>query len=171
MQKDSLVHHGIKGQRWGIRRYQNSDGSLTAAGKNRYSTDGGSSQSASSSTSGNSNSSSTSSSSTDRSKWSTSKKSIQNLSDDELKSRINRLNLEIQYKQKMNTIDADKVRGETFVKNTGEAIMGKLLKDTGVSVGGYLINTLAESMGYEGKVVDVSLSKKKDSNNDSSKKK
>ena len=166
MQKDSLVHHGIKGQRWGIRRYQNSDGSLTAAGKNRYSTDGGGSQSVSSTTSGKSSSTS----STDRSKWSTSKKSIQNLSNDELKSRIDRLNLETQYKQKMNTIDADKVRGQTFVKNTGEAIMGKLVKDVGVSVGGYLINTLAESMGYEGKVVDVSL-KKKDSNNDSSKKK
>ena len=30
-----LSHHGIKGQRWGIRRYQNEDGSLTAAGKKR----------------------------------------------------------------------------------------------------------------------------------------
>jgi len=33
---DSLAHHGILGQKWGIRRYQNSDGSLTAAGKIRY---------------------------------------------------------------------------------------------------------------------------------------
>ena len=31
-----LVHHGIKGQRWGIRRYQNEDGSLTDAGRRRY---------------------------------------------------------------------------------------------------------------------------------------
>ena len=29
---DSLVHHGIKGQKWGERRYQNKDGSLTAEG-------------------------------------------------------------------------------------------------------------------------------------------
>lgn len=34
--KDELYHHGIKGQRWGIRRYRNSDGSLTEAGKQRY---------------------------------------------------------------------------------------------------------------------------------------
>ena len=34
---DELYHHGIKGQRWGVRRYQNPDGSLTAAGKERYS--------------------------------------------------------------------------------------------------------------------------------------
>lgn len=33
---DELYHHGIKGQRWGIRRYQNEDGSLTALGKMRY---------------------------------------------------------------------------------------------------------------------------------------
>ena len=32
----SLAHHGIKGQRWGVRRYQSADGSLTAAGKKRY---------------------------------------------------------------------------------------------------------------------------------------
>lgn len=32
-----LYHHGILGQKWGIRRYQNSDGSLTPAGKKRYS--------------------------------------------------------------------------------------------------------------------------------------
>lgn len=31
-----LVHHGIIGQRWGIRRYQNEDGSLTSEGKSRY---------------------------------------------------------------------------------------------------------------------------------------
>lgn len=34
---DEMYHHGIKGQRWGIRRYQNKDGSLTPAGKKRYS--------------------------------------------------------------------------------------------------------------------------------------
>lgn len=30
-----LYHHGVKGQKWGIRRYQNKDGSLTPAGKKR----------------------------------------------------------------------------------------------------------------------------------------
>lgn len=34
-----LYHHGIKGQRWGVRRYQNPDGSLTAAGQKRYDRD------------------------------------------------------------------------------------------------------------------------------------
>lgn len=31
-----LEHHGIKGQKWGVRRFQNADGSLTSAGKKRY---------------------------------------------------------------------------------------------------------------------------------------
>ncbi len=34
--KDSLMHHGIKGQKWGVRRFQNPDGSLTPEGKRRY---------------------------------------------------------------------------------------------------------------------------------------
>ena len=33
---DELYHHGIKGQKWGVRRFQNKDGSLTPAGKERY---------------------------------------------------------------------------------------------------------------------------------------
>lgn len=36
MNKTYLVHHGIKGQRWGVRRYQNEDGSLTPLGKKKY---------------------------------------------------------------------------------------------------------------------------------------
>ena len=44
---NELQHWGIKGQKWGVRRYQNSDGSLTPAGRKRYS-DGGSDRKSSS---------------------------------------------------------------------------------------------------------------------------
>ena len=36
LSSDELQHHGVKGQRWGVRRYQNPDGSLTADGKAHY---------------------------------------------------------------------------------------------------------------------------------------
>lgn len=36
MKSTELYHWGIKGQKWGIRRYQNKDGSLTPAGRKRY---------------------------------------------------------------------------------------------------------------------------------------
>lgn len=35
MTNNSLYHHGVKGMKWGVRRYQNKDGSLTDAGKKR----------------------------------------------------------------------------------------------------------------------------------------
>lgn len=39
MENNHLQHHGVKGMKWGVRRYQNTDGSLTPAGKKRYDQD------------------------------------------------------------------------------------------------------------------------------------
>ena len=35
-EETELYHHGIKGQKWGVRNYQNEDGTLTEEGKERY---------------------------------------------------------------------------------------------------------------------------------------
>lgn len=37
--KESLSHHGIRGQKWGVRRFQNANGTYTAAGRKRYGMD------------------------------------------------------------------------------------------------------------------------------------
>ena len=80
---DELRHHGIKGMRWGIRRYQNKDGSLTAAGKKRKAKLeskldklGGKSEN----------------------EAATRKKSISDLSDDELVQYTHRMTLEKDYR-------------------------------------------------------------------------
>ena len=39
MTENELVHYGIKGMKWGVRRYRNKDGTLTPAGKKRYDQD------------------------------------------------------------------------------------------------------------------------------------
>ena len=37
MSENEIIHYGVKGMRWGVRRYRNEDGSLTPAGRRRIS--------------------------------------------------------------------------------------------------------------------------------------
>lgn len=90
-----IYHWGIKGMKWGVRRYQNSDGSLTPAGKKRYSD-------SPSSTTSPSKKKFTSSQKTDKKdekevSEQKKKKSISEMTDAELNEAINRLNLEKRY--------------------------------------------------------------------------
>ena len=82
-----IAHHGIIGMKWGVRRYQNKDGTLTNAGKTRYSTDGDADSPAPNSGTGK--------------KTDTSSKSVSEMSDEELRSRLNRINMEDQYNAAM----------------------------------------------------------------------
>ena len=120
MQSEELAHHGILGMKWGVRRFQNKDGSLTAAGKKRYGSDG---DEADSSGSGGKA----------QGKKSRPKK-ISEMSDAELRQRLNRLQMEKQLKQLMSEQEAEKQKkGESFVKKTAKdfiqtAISGRVEK-------------------------------------------
>lgn len=76
MTNEELIHYGIIGMKWGKRRYQYKDGSLTPEGRKRYADDN-----------------------SDDYNKAHSPKSVKSMSDAELKARLNRLNMEKQYKQ------------------------------------------------------------------------
>ena len=100
--KATLEHWGIKGMKWGIRRFQNPDGSLTAAGRKRYSdsAEGGKSTSASNkskSKSSSGKSSGKSSISSDDKEDPVIKKKVSDMTDAELNTAINRMQLEKRY--------------------------------------------------------------------------
>lgn len=82
MEQKYFVHSGVKGQKWGVRRFQNKDGSLTPAGKKRYKPFSRKSDKYH-----------------DDYKRAHSKKSVKEMSDSELRERNNRLNSEKQYKE------------------------------------------------------------------------
>lgn len=99
-----LYHHGTKGQKWGIRRYQNLDGSLTEEGKRRYgSVEGLEAAAKSNKTAGDvtkelTNMVGAAQKLTDTQKGSkVIKKDYSNLTDDELQKRVRRLSLEKSY--------------------------------------------------------------------------
>lgn len=169
MKSDELYHHGIIGMKWGIRRYQNKDGSLTPAGRKRaaklaseYSkvtgenissnrSSGGSSSNSSSSGDNQNNSNFGGKSSGGRggsSKSSSGSKTVKEMSNEELASRIERLRLEQAYAQ----LNPRRVTtGEKIVNSLKDSAVN-ITKDKGTKLVGDLIDKqLRNSLGLSSK--------------------
>ena len=95
MKKDYLAHYGVRGQKWGKRRYQNEDGSLTPEGREHY----GVSKRYGSSESDDYD---------ERMSWK--KNEVRSLSDDELARRNKRLSAEKKYVENLDARHPNKVK-------------------------------------------------------------
>ena len=114
-----LRHHGIKGQKWGVRRFQNKDGSLTPNGKKRYGADDYKNTLDKVNSAGKIvdevrkyNNSAQKSSNPDMERRI--RKSINNMSDKELQQRVQRLSMEDNYTRMMMHRE-NLEKGESFV--------------------------------------------------------
>lgn len=128
-----IQHSGIKGMKWGVRRYQNKDGSLTPAGKKRYNN------------------------------YETEAK---NMTDQELRSKINRMNLEKRY---INLSKGQASKTNRALDLTGKATAigsdaGKIAKDgykmmdldsTNVKLSGQGLNVISKSASSAKKINNI----------------
>lgn len=105
-----LAHHGILGMKWGVRRYQNKDGTLTASGKVRYEKNGISAR-------------------VER-RSSDSKRDVKSMSDAQLRNYINRYNLEKQYMDAISKTSSQKgkIKTDDILQRFGNVLIQKIIE-------------------------------------------
>jgi hypothetical protein len=147
MIKTYLAHYGIKGQRWGVRRFQNEDGTLTDIGQKRYGSVNelekdyrkADAQGAKAILDGSSSSLNTAANAVGnigKNKSKTVKtQDYSKLSDSELREKINRLNMEKSYGE---------LTGDTIRVRSGSDWAREILQTTGavVAIGASIAGTI-----------------------------
>ena len=143
MNETTLQHWGIKGMKWGVRRYQNKDGTLTALGRKREREMNEKLKSANKELKAL------------RAENETLKKqnvqesrprTAEGMTDAELNARVNRLNLEQRYKQLMNDLHPQtKSRGQKFVDKLINEVLVPAAVDVGKNTAKNLMNNVVKS--------------------------
>ena len=137
--------------KWGIRRFQNKDGTLTSAGRKRLkqnSEDSSDSPKNTKTESGSSSSNSKSSTST--------KKSVKDMSDAELQAAINRLNLETRYSEltKSDSPSKNNSRAKKFITDVLEQSGKNIATQATTYLMGTATNKLFEKFGFGPDVIN-----------------
>lgn len=153
---NDLYHHGILGQKWGVRRYQNKDGSLTSAGKkhvdrlkNEYTELTGKQMRRKTS-------SSEKDSGDGKPNHDVKKMPTSEMTDKQLQDAVNRLRNQEEYNRRMNP----KSKGQKFVEDLVDVGLD-VAKETAKKAGkAYLNKLIQEKTG-----LDMGVGKKKDKKN------
>lgn len=155
-----ITHHGIKEQKWGRRRFQNPDGSLTYAGKLRYRK----LQKKQAKFEKRANKFSNKMEDLiPKKEEGPPKKSISQMSNDEIRKEIERMDLEKKYKQYLSESKAS----ESNFKNNGQKFYNSIVKPALVNVGkqaaenaiGMSANKLGKMLGFTNEMYSVKTSK------------
>lgn len=122
---DVLIHYGILGMKWGVRRYQNKDGSLTSAGKKRYGN--------------NDDIKDSQQKNTEEPK----KKSVKDMSDEELRREVNRMQLEQNYlRMTGQNIEKGKSAAEIALGKMKESFVSTVAQKSGQILAERLVNSM-----------------------------
>lgn len=130
------MHHGIHGMRWGVRRYQNKDGSLTAAGRKRINQLDSEYQRLTGKKLSKSSESNTVKKTSDK------PKKISEMTNEEIQEKINRIRLE----RTLESLTPKEISsGEKFAKFIGDSTV-KIAKERGTKVAGDLFEKKLREM-------------------------